>query len=169
MNIEVGCSSPQALRFVLTWWICKHGNRNSQVYIYIYIQVSQMLFIFRQPYTLLSTLQLTTKILIPRTCVVFTLLQVTHHPHENRVHIMCTYFCTSCTHYSVPKVHIRYILCTFGVQRFNIFERLEDIPEMYICIYLKRTQSVHKEGKIRTYVYLMCTFQVPWQYLLGTS
>ena len=33
----------------------------------------------RQPYILLSTLQLTTKIFVLHACVVFTLLQVTHH------------------------------------------------------------------------------------------
>ena len=73
------------------------------------------------------------------------------------------------TLHSVPKVHIQYILCTLGVQRFNIFERLEDIPEMYICTINVHKVYIHKVGKIRTYVYLMCTFQVPWQYVLGTS
>ena len=84
--------------------------------IYILIIISYD----RQPYILLSTLNLTTKIFVPRACVVFTLLQVTHHTQ------MC-----------------------FGTSFSNLFtSRYYDQP-ICCCIYIKRSDGKITIDKIK--------------------
>ena len=111
--------SQNVIIYQATAFITKSFSVPSATFKALDIYILVIISYDRQRYILLSTLHLTTKIFVPRACVVFTLLQVTHH---------------------TPKCVSEPVL--------TIYSRYYDQP-ICCCIYIKRSDGKITIEKIK--------------------